>query len=107
MHIAKRGRSGYQLVVDPRFLVVRQCVRHLDDDHAVEQRLVLLLLQELMEFRQVGVRENGFVQIDQREARHLDVLFLGQRQQQVQEFALHLQDFDHLQHAAAGGIHRA
>ena len=80
---------------------------HLDDDHAVEQRLVLLLLQELVELGQVRVREDRLVQVDQREARHLDVLLLRQRQQQVQELALDLQDLDHLEHAAARGIHRA
>ena len=53
------------------------------------------------------MRDDGLVEVDQREARHLDVLLLGQREQQVQELALHLEDLDHLEHAAARGVHRA
>ena len=106
---APRGRrgAGDQLAVDARLVAVGERVRHLDDHHAIEQRLVLLFLQELVELGEVGVREDGLVEVDQREARHLDVLFLRQRQQQVEELALHLEDLDHLEHAAAGGIDRA
>ena len=107
VHIAERGRAANQLLVDARLVLIGQRVRDLDDDHAVEQRLVLLLLQELVELREVGVREDGLVQMDQREARHLDVLLLRHGQQQIQELALHLQDLDHLEHAAARGIHGA
>jgi hypothetical protein len=78
-----------------------------DDDHAVEQAFVLALLQEFAEFGQVGVGEDGLVEINQREACHLDILFLRQRQQQIEEFALDLEDFDHLQQAAAGCVHGA
>ena len=52
------------------------------------------------------MREDGFVEVDQREARYLDVLLLRERQQQVKEFTLHFQNFDHLQHATAGGVNR-
>ena len=107
VHVAERRRAGDQLLVDARLVAVRQRVRNLDDDHAVEQRLVLLLLQELVELREVGVREDRLVQVDEREARHLDVLLLRHGEQQVQELALHLQDLDHLEHAAARGIHGA
>lgn len=105
---AERRRRGQdQLVVDARLLAVVQRVRHLHDDHAVEQALVFALLQKLAELGQIGVRQDRLVQIDQRKARDLDVFLLRQRQQQVEEFALDLQDLDHFQHAAAGRIHRA
>jgi hypothetical protein len=42
--------------------------------------------------------------MDQREARHLDVLFLRQGEQEIQELALDLEDLDHLEHAAARGV---
>jgi hypothetical protein len=84
---------------------MRASSRYLDDDHAVEQRLVLLLLQELVELGEVGVREDGLVQIDEREARDLDVLLLRHGEEQVEKLALDLQDLDHLEHAAARGIH--
>ena len=107
VHVAERRRAGHQLLIDARLVAVGQRIRDLDDDHAVEQRLVFLLLQELVEFREVGMRENGLVQVDEREARHLDVLLLRHGEQQVEELALHLQDLDHLEHAAAGGVHGA
>ena len=107
VHVAERRRAGYQLLVDARFVAIGERVRDLDDHHAIQQRLVLLLLQELVEFGEVGVREDRLVQVDEREARDLDVLLLGEREQQVQELALHLEDLDHLEHAAAGGVHRA
>jgi hypothetical protein len=50
------------------------------------------------------VRHDRLVEIDQWEPRHLDVLLLRQRQQQVEELALDLQDLDHLEHAAARGV---
>ena len=96
-----------ELLVDARLFLVGERVRHLDDHHPVEQRLVLRLLQELAELGEVGVREDRLVEVDQREARHLDVLFLRQRQQQVEELALDLEDLDHLEHAAARREHRA
>src|SRR5690606_31885431 len=81
MHVAERGRSGDKFAVDARLVEVRQRVRHLDDDHSVEQSFVLLLLQELVKLRQVRVRDDGLVEIDQWEARHLDVLFLRQQRE--------------------------
>jgi hypothetical protein len=107
VHISERWRTGYQLLVDAGFVLVRQRIRHLDDDHAVEQGLVLLLLKELVELGQVRVRENGFVEVNEREAGHLDILLLRHRQQEIEELTLHLQDLDHLEHAAARGIHGA
>src|SRR5262245_43906188 len=53
------------------------------------------------------MREDRLVQMNERETRYLDVLFLGHRQQEVQELPLDLQDLDHLEHAAARGIYRA
>ncbi len=53
------------------------------------------------------MREDRLVQVDQGEARHLDVLLLGHRQEQIEKLTLDLQDLDHLQHTAAGGIHGA
>jgi len=67
----------------------------------------LRLLQELAEFGEVGVRDDGLVEVDQRKARHLDVLLLRKREEQIQELALHLEDLDHLEKAAARGEHRA
>ena len=107
VHVAERGRARYQLLVDAGFVAEGERVGHLDDDHAVEQGLVLLLLQELVELGEIGVRQDRLVEMDQREARHLDVLFLRQGQQQVEEFALDLEDLDHLEQAAAGGVHGA
>ena len=107
MHFAERLRRGGELLVDARLFLVRERVRHLDDDHAVEQRLVFRFLQEFAEFCEVGVREDRLVQVNQREARHLDVLLLREREQEVEEFALHFQDLDHLEHAAARREHRA
>ena len=104
VHLAERRRARHELAIDARLVAERQRVRHLDDHHAIEQRLVLLLLQELVELGQVRVREDRLVEVDQREARHLDVLLLRQRQQQIQELALDLEDLDHLEHAAARGI---
>jgi hypothetical protein len=62
------------------------------------------LLQELVEFREVRVREDRLVEVDQREPRHLDVFLLREREQQVKELALDLQDLDHLEHAAACSV---
>ena len=81
MRIAKSGRAVYQLLVDPRLFAVRQRVRHLDDDHAVEQRLILLFLQKSIEFCEIGMFEDGFIKINQWKSRNLDVLFLRHRQQ--------------------------
>src|SRR5882672_4126385 len=107
VHLAERLRRGAQLAVDAGFLLVVERVRHLDDDHPVEQRLVLGLLQELAELGEVGVRDDRLVHVNQREARHLDVLLLRQREQEIEELALHLQDLDHLEKPAARGEHRA
>ena len=107
VHLAKRRRARHELAIDPRFVAERQRVGHLDDDHAVEQRLVLLLLEELVELGEIRVGEDRLVEVDQREPRHLDVLLLRQREQQVQELALDLEDLDHLEHAAARGVHGA
>ncbi len=104
VHVAERRRARDQLLVDARFVAEGERIGHLDDDHAVEQRLVLLLLQELVELGEVGVREDGLVEVDQREARHLDVLLLRHGQQEIEELALDLEDLDHLQHAAARGV---
>ena len=94
----ERLRARSELAVDSRLFRIGKRIRHLDDDHAIEQRLVFRLLQKLAEFRQVGVRDDGLVEVDQGEARDLDIL---------QEFALDLQDFDHFQQPAAGGVYRA
>src|SRR3989442_4760743 len=107
VHLAERLRGRAELAVDARLFLVVERVGDLDDHHAVEQRLVLRLLQELAELGEVGVRDDGLVEADQREARHLDVLLLRQREQQVQELALDLQDLDHLEQPAARGEHRA
>ena len=107
VHGAKGGRRQDQLAVDARFLAVIEGVRYLHDDHAVEQGLVLAFLHEFAEFGQVGVGDNGFIEVDQRKTRDLDVFLLRQRQQQIQELTLDLEDFDHFQHAAAGRIHGA
>src|SRR5688572_1281526 len=104
VHLAERRRARHELAIDARFVAERQRVRHLDDHHAIEQRLVLFLLQELVELGQVRVREDRLVEVDQREARDLDVLLLRQRQEQIQELALDLEYLDHLEHAAARGV---
>ena len=65
------------------------------------------LLQELAELGEVGMRDDRLVDMDQRKARYLDVLLLRQRQQQVEELALDLEDLDHLEHAAARSVHGA
>ena len=101
------GRCGvHQLLVDAGFLFIGERIGDLDDHHPVEQRLVLLLLEKVVEFREIGVRQDGFIEIDQREARHLDVLLLGHGEQQIEELPLHLENLDHLEHAAARGIDR-
>ena len=77
MHVAEGGRGRQdQLAVNARLFAVIECVRHLHDDHAVEQRLVFAFLQEFAKFGQIRVRENGFVEVNQGKARHLDILFL-------------------------------
>jgi hypothetical protein len=45
-------------------------VEHLDDDHAIQQGLVFLFLQELVELREIGMRDDGFIEINQQEARN-------------------------------------
>ncbi len=107
MHFAERLRGRAQLAVDARLFLVVERIGDLDDHHAVEQRLVLRLLQELAELGEVGVRDDRLVDVDQREARHLDVLFLRQREQEIEELALHLEDLDHLEKPAARGEHRS
>src|SRR6185437_1929260 len=104
MNVAEGRGAGHQLLIYARFVVKGQRVRHLDDDHAVEQSLVLLLLQKLVEFGQIGVRQNRLVQVNERKARHFHVLFLGEREQKVEKFAFDLEDLDHLEHAAAGRV---
>ena len=104
VHLAERRRARHELAIDARLVAERERVRHLDDHHAIEQRLVLLLLQELVELGQVRVREDRLVEMNQRETRHLDVLLLSQRQEQVEKLALDLEDLDHLEHAAARGV---
>src|SRR5699024_5180614 len=98
---AEGGCLGDELAVNTRLIPIVQSIGHLYDDHSVEQRLILLLLEKLAEFRQVGVRDNRLVDVDQREARDLDVFFLSQREQQVEKLTLDLQDLDHLQQSAA------
>src|SRR3954467_1942847 len=107
VHFAERLSGRAKLAIDTRLFLIVERVRDLDDDHPVEERLVLRLLQELAELGEVGVRHDRLVDVDQREARHLDVLLLGERQEQVQEFSLHLQDLDHLEKAPARGEYRA
>jgi len=106
MDTCKRTSPGYELLVDARFFLVGQGVGHLDDHHAIQQCLVLLFLQELLELGQVGMRQHRLIKIDQWETRYLDVLFLRKRQQQIQKLALDLENFDHLQNAAACGVDR-
>ncbi len=107
VHIAKRRGAGNQLLIDSGLFLVGKRIGHLDDDHAIEQSFVFLLLQEFMELRQIGVSQNGLIQMNEWEAGYLDVLFLGQGEQQIKKLALHLEDFDHLKHAAARRVHGA
>jgi hypothetical protein len=44
MDMAEGGGPGDELLIYARLVVIGKRVRHLDDDHAVEQCLVLLLL---------------------------------------------------------------
>jgi hypothetical protein len=64
MHFAERRRARHELAVDARFVAERERVRHFHDHHAIEQRLVLLLLQELVELGQVRVREDRLVEVE-------------------------------------------
>lgn len=105
--LAEGRRLGDQLGVNFRLVAVVERIGHLHDHHAVEQGFVFLLLEELAEFGQIGVGDDGLVDVDQRKARDLDVLLLGQGQQQVEEFALDLEDLDHFEEAPARRIHRA
>ena len=104
VHLAKRRRARNELAVNASFVAERQRVWHFDDHHAIEQRLVLLLLKELVELGEVGVREDRLIEMDQRETRDLDVLLLRERQEQIQELTLDLENLDHLEHATARGI---
>jgi hypothetical protein len=107
VHVVKRGRTGDELLVDARLVVIAEGVRDLDDDHAIQQGLVLLLLHEPMELREVRMGDDRLVQMNQWETRHLDVLFLGQREEEVEKFTLDLKDLNHLEQTAAGGVDRA
>src|SRR6185312_13951408 len=106
VHVAERRRAGDQLLVDAGLISVGERIGDLDDHHPVEQRLVLLLLQELVELGEIRVRENRLIEIDEREAGNLDVLLLRHREQQVEKLALDLEDLDHLENPAARGVHR-
>ncbi len=107
MGVAERRRAVHELLVYPGLITVRERIRYFDDHHSIEKRLILLLLEETVEFGEIGMGENGLIEIDQRKPRNLDVLFLRHRQQKVEELALDLEDLDHLEDAAARGIHRA
>src|SRR6202051_1502811 len=106
VRVTERGCSVYQLLVYPCFVSVRERIRNLDDHHAIEERLVLLFLQEPIELREIGMRENGVIKVDERKSCDLDVFLLSHGQQQVEKFALDLQDLDHFQNAAARGVYR-
>ncbi len=103
---SRRGRRD-QLAINTRLIIEIERIRHLNNHHAIEQCLVLALLQELAKLRQVGMRDDGLIQINQGKARDLDVFFLRERKQQVQKLALDLEYLDHLKHAATRGIHCA
>ena len=63
VHFAERLGGGHELAIDARLFLVRERIGHLHDHHAIEQRLVLRLLQELAELGEVGVREDGLVEV--------------------------------------------
>ncbi len=66
VHVAEGGRGRQdQLAVNARFLAVIERIRHLHDDHAVEQGLVFAFLQEFAKFGQIRVREDGFIEVNQ------------------------------------------
>src|SRR3569833_946760 len=103
MHIAEGRRARDQLLINARFVAIRQRVWNADDHHAIQQRLVFLLLQKLVEFREVGMRENGLIQVDERKARYFDVLLLRHGQQQVEKLALHQQKNEQNKNTTARG----
>jgi hypothetical protein len=96
MGFPEMGGCRDQFGVDARLVLIREGIGDLHDHHAIEQRLVLAFLEKPMKFRQIGMSEDGFIQIDQGKARDLDILFLGKRQKQVQEFPFNLEDLNHL-----------
>ncbi len=80
MHGLERRCARYELAVDARLIFIGKRIRHLDDDHAVQQGLVLFFLQETVELGQVRMSNDGLIEMNQRKAGYLDVLFLRQRQ---------------------------
>jgi len=104
---AERRRARHQLLVDARLVAGRRAHRDLMITMRSSSASFLFSCRNLWNSARLVCARIGLVDVNQRETRDLDVFLLRQGQQQVQELALHLENFDHLEHAAAGGIHRS
>ena len=99
-HFGRAGGAGElavleQLGVDLRLLVDPQAVGHLDDADAVEERLVVLVVLELLPFRFVGMGEHDALEGQGAEVLGAGVVaFLGRGQQRVQHLDRRLEHFD-------------
>ncbi len=82
-------------------------IRDTHHDHAIVQGFGLLIGEELVKLRLIGVGDDALVGIDQREATGLDVFLLRQRQEHIEKALIRLEHFDKFHQAAVGDIELA
>ena len=104
-----RQRRGLQhLVVDAHLFVDTQAVRHLDEVHAVDESLIVLVVAELQPLGFVRVRHDETVERQRRQRfGALEVAFLGGCQDRVEHLKRRLEHLDELDAARRTQTQRA
>ncbi len=107
--MCNRAEAGpfQELLIDVHLSGGAQIVGHLHHDHAILQRFGFLVGQKFFELGLVGVGDDELIGIDQREAAGLDVLLLGEREEDIEKALVGLEHLDELNHAAVGDVELA
>ncbi|MNQ20935.1 hypothetical protein D3C85_340340 [compost metagenome] len=98
-----QGAVGEEFLVDLDFVGDAQAVGHLDDVDTVDERLVVLVVAEVVPFRLVGVGQQDAAVGNRPEALGAVVVaFLGGGQQRVQHLDRRLEHLDEFHQALVG-----
>ena len=112
-HLGRAGRRAEiaafeQLVVDQRLFGDAQAVGHLDHADAVEERLVVLVVLELLPFRFVGMGEDDALIGQRAEVLGAGVVaFLRRGQQRMQHLDRRLEHFDEFEQPLGRAVEAA
>ena len=103
MHVLQ-GALLQQFLIYFDFVGGAQVVRNFDKNNAVLQRFRLLVAYKGRVFMFIGVAYNHLVGVDHAKTPGLDVLFLAECKQHVQEFLICFEHFNKFHEAAIGDI---